>query len=207
MRQFKYICLILFLFLSFNLYVKAEDCDSNEIDYLKQLSKRITYQYDYVGYSVTDGDFQTYEVYFEALDNDFYVFIDDNDNNFLFEVNAQKNFIQSGKKGFKVYSKKCDVVVDYITINLPKFNEYSQSPFCEQNSDLEICDEWTEEEFTDKQFDNLVAEYNAASNGGIFDNLLNFVTGYYYYFIPIAILIIVLLILFIKKKIKDNRLD
>ena len=72
---------------------------------------------------------------------------------------------------------------------------------------MEICDEWTEEEFTDKQFDNLVAEYNAASNGGIFDNLLNFVTGYYYYFIPIAILIIVLLILFIKKKIKDNRLD
>ena len=206
MKYIKYLCYTFILLFVFNLNVKAEDCDSNDINYLKQLSQRVTYQYDYVGLVDFDSSLQTYEVYFENLGNDFYVSIQDKGNTIVFDKDGEKERIDSGEKGFTVYSSKCYSAVNYIKVNLPKFNYYSQNDFCVLHPDLDICGEWYQEDISAKEFNDIVKRYeNEESN--FFSKLLGFIINYYYAVIPVTIILLLLIIMIIKRGIKSNKLD
>ena len=203
MYKLRYLILSLVIFCSLLLSVNAEDCDSSELNYLKQLSQRITYQYDYLGMYDIDSDIQTYEVYFENLGEEFYISIDENGESVVFDEDLQKHRVHSGKRGFKVYSEKCYKTVNYIEINMPKYNKYSLSNFCLEHSELDLCGEWYQGDIQESEFNDLMNRYEEKKDINIFD----FILTNYYYVIPLFVILIVLVILFIRKKIDDNKLD
>ena len=205
MRLLKYFCFsfaILFM-LSFNVY--AEDCDSNDINHLKQLSKFVVYQYDYLGPVDLNANYQTYNIYFDNLNDDFFVTLEEGNEKIVFEKNNQIGRVQSGKKQFNVYSKKCYVSVRTLIVDLPKYNYYSNSDFCLQHKDLKVCEEWYQG-LTDSEFQQIVDSYNNSStNDG--NEIIEFIKSYYYIILPLGLILIVLLVLLIKRKIENNRLE
>ena len=186
--------------------VKADVCDANELKKLKEESKVITYQYDYYGGKEKGTDSQTYEIYFENLSSDFFIIIDDNGKRILFDKSGEKEKVQSGKKIFSVNSRKCDSTVNYINIDLPKFNDFSYSLFCEEHEDLEVCGEWYQEELSDDDLEKIIKKYDN-DDTTIVDSFINIIKSYYYIFIPGVVILLVIILLLIKNKIKSNRLE
>ena len=205
MKIFKYISFILLLFLVSNSYVFALDCDSDDINYLKQLSKRITYHYDYIGDSRSDTNSQTYEIYFSGLGSEFSAVIEDDGNRLVFSDDVRQ-YVLSGKKNFTIYSNKCYVTLDVLNVELPKFNEYSVTAFCQNNKDVDICNAWYQGKISSSEYERIVDEYSS-NNISLIDQIGNLFKNYCYVLIPAFIVLLIIFILVINKNIKKNKLD
>lgn len=207
MKKYIYILFIIFNFFLFNSSVNAVDCDSNDINRLKQLSKRITYQYDYIGKVDYKATSQTYEVYFENLDNDFFVTIEEKDTVLSFDSDNQKLRIESGKRQFKIYSKKCTASLDYITIDLPKYNEYTETVFCNEHRGEAICDSWYDGDITEREFQKIVKSFEEKENVSDKKTIFDYIKDYLFIIIFGVVIIIILLVLYIKKRLKESILN
>lgn len=206
----KYLKLLLLLLLLPFISVKADVCDEADITRIKEMSKNITANYQYLGDINADGNYQLYEVNFNfaGLDGDVYI-------KYLYDDkklynSSDKLYVDSGKRDFIIYSSKCaDAKVGYITVNLPKFNIYSLTDGClSSEGNLEICDKWYQgnlslskyNEIIDEYYDNLDKEFN--------DNkLLDFILENYLYIILFFSISILMVIFLIVRKRKRSILD
>lgn len=189
--------------------VKAETCDNNYKQYLKELSSRINYQSNYVGAIGGDTDYQTYEIYFENLGADFY--ITDYNNNIYFGKDGDKNYVESGQNNFKIYSSKCNMLVDIITVDLLKFNEQSLNSLCDGlDNKLDVCSEWYQGNVSDSLLKKKVDEYDeihVIKEENIFAHILDYIISSYYIFIPLFLGVILVVIFLVIRHRNRNVLD
>ena len=72
------------------------------------------------------------------IPNNYYIMFDDGLNYKLVPTDGKiTQILSNGKWTIKIYSDKCDNVIDTITFRLPKFNIYFLDPLC-KNIDGEI---------------------------------------------------------------------
>lgn len=201
-RNIIYICFVLSLFFFLSINVNADTCSSDEIAFLKKKAETVTYQTDYIGEVDFDSDYQTYEIYFENLGDDFSVV--NYDNNLIFKTDRSKERLESGNYNFFVYSNKCGERLKGLEINLLKFNEFSSSSFCDEYSSLNLdyCDEWYQGKISNSEVQKVI-ESSSSKEENWFDNLYE----YYYVIFPAIVVVILSIIFFVRKKIKSSKLD
>lgn len=153
----KFLVLVFLIVFIFNIdIVKAEMCDSVDIARAKELAKNVSYDYKYIG---DDEDYQLYEVSFTGLSgNNFYIMNEEE----KVALDGDKIKLDSGIKYLDIYYEPCDDMrIKSIKIELPKFNEYSLSEYCDSSDfkNFEYCDEWYSGKVNNKIFDAAVKEY------------------------------------------------
>lgn len=193
---------ILFIFI-FNINcVNAEACDNADIERLEQVAQGISYSYEYMA---DEFNVQIYEVTFGNLTDELYIRYNDLD---YFE-NDVVIYAESGVRTFDVYAYNCfEEKVGTITLELPKFNEYSLSDEClEIGSDnLSVCDEWYDGELSYDDFMMEVAEYR--NDGSTTSELLiNFFVNNYLFFLLAFVVLAAIIVAIVLYRRKRNRLD
>ena len=206
-RNIIYICLVLSLFFFLSTEVSAVSCDSGEIADLKALSNRINYQSNYVGYIDYQHRYQTYEIYFEGLGNDF--FITDSDNNYAIRKDKDSFYVQSGSSYFKIYSSKCNTYLRLLEVNLPRFNEKSLSSLCVGIVDkVEECGEWYQGDLTDSQLKKKVEEYKSSlevDDISLTERVIDwFYDNYIVSLMGIGLIVLIIIVLIIRHRKKST---
>ena len=146
MKNIKTIILVVILFLAVN--VKADNmCDSKELSRLKELAKKVEFDY---GYEVKDDNAEFY-IHAVNLNEDLRVLIvkdyfNDDSREFEGEREATLNGFKSGEKvvitirGFVANSCSGEVVLTK-TIKLPYYNIFYNKDQCTGNEDFKFCKE------------------------------------------------------------------
>ncbi len=200
MKVYKFMLFLLVLFI-FNIsYVKAEECDNNYINNLKELANNISYDYEYIG---NDDNYQLYNLSFDGVDKELYIrylginFYDDY--NF--------DHIESGVKYFDVYSSECfEEKISTITVELPVFNEYSLTGECKEIGDnLDICNKWYQGDISSELYNmELEKYYDSIDNT---NEIIDVFYDNYIFIIGFGTLLIILIIILILYKKKKNTLE
>ena len=158
MKNIKTIILVVILFLAVN--VKADNmCDSKELSRLKELAKKVEFDY---GYNIKGNDIEFY-IHAVNLNEDLKVLIiedyfNDDYKEFKGENEATLNGFKSGEKviitikgfvpnpcsGVTVYSK---------TIRLPHYNIFYNRSKCEGNEDFKYCKELIDVNISKEEYD------------------------------------------------------
>lgn len=190
--------------------VDAEVCDAADVQRLKELSKNIVVDYQYLGDVNYDGNYQLYEVSFNfsGLDGD--VYIREVSSEKRINGENEKVYVDSGTRYFNIYSSHCaDIKINSITVELPKFNEYSLTDDCQnQASNLEICDEWYQGKINTSTYNKIIDEYyEELEEEQNSNDILELLKEYYLFVIIGVIVFIILIILFVIRYRKRNRLD
>jgi len=124
--------------------------------------------------------------------------------------------LSNGKWAIKIYSDKCDNVIDTITFRLPKFNIYSLDPLC-KNIDGEkfpLCGKYYEYEVSYDSFKERVEHYRKTYNidnnsdnkqvqkSNFFDTILDYIKSNVIYIVGglVCVLFILIIVLVIRKK-------
>ena len=208
MRKVLFATLCLLLFIVNIDIVDASSCDSADIERLRVLASNVTYNSDYIGDTDMTVSSQTYNVSFVGLTNELY--IANIYGGMRVDSDSQVIQLQSGTTTLEVYSRNCDNKrLKTITIELPKYNEYSLLEECDDilDDDLYVCDPWYQGEITDTSFEEVINDYNLEleeSNKTTLDKFYELFKNYYYLIIPvILILIILVIVLFIRKHRKS----
>lgn len=126
--------------------------------------------------------------------------------------------VESGIKKIHVYSVKYPSFLKTITVNIPKYNYYSDRAECDDITNLDVCDKWYKYELNETTFLKKINEYKKAqeeikkseektSNTQIiFNKIINFLKKYFFYIIVI-IIIVPGIIIYIKIRKKRNSLE
>lgn len=217
MKKIKYVLLILLVTLSINVRA-ADNCDSKELKRLKELAKKVEFDYDYK----LVNDEAVFSISATNLNEDLRVLIienyyEDKYREFKGETSASLDGFKSGErvvvtiKGF-VANGCSGVTVLTKTVKLPYYNYYYDWNRCSGNENFKYCKylldaNITKEEF-DKQFElfmnkkiegyNKESETENVSEKRKFDNI-------YFVIVSIAILLIVLSIIIIRVRKIRNR--
>lgn len=224
MRYLKYIVLIFSIFF-LNIYNVFASCASEEINELKKQADNIKITYKHLG--VIENEYGIYynefEVNVKNIPDDFYILLL-NDTVKLEPVNGiVTEFLSNGLWNFNIYSTKCDIKIDTIKVNIPRFNKYSLDPLCEgvDGKDFALCGKYYEYDVSYDDFVKRVKQYRSSHNINntvdpdlsnesnkmqtFFNNLYKFVTDYQLYVIISLSAILILLIVIIINKRKRNR--
>ena len=209
-RNINYICSFLCLFFFLSISVSAVTCDSDEIAFLRKKAETITYQTNYVGYVDYQHGYQTYEMYFENLGNDF--FIVENNSDDLIKNDRQNFYVQSGNTFFKVYSSKCNVYLSLIEVELPKFNERSLSVLCGGISGDEVteCGTWYQGDITDSELEIKVDEYNDSleyDDRDLKQRIIDMVVDNYVISLTLVGIVLIVVIILVLRYRKKNILE
>lgn len=161
---------MIFMF-CFIIKVNAEACDTDDIKRLKEIANgvEITYELqepftDSYGDVVNDS----YNIYINGLNSDFYFKFFDIDNGVVnFErkniVNNEVVKIEkwlSGNYRIDIYSKNCSILINKIEVSLPRYNIYSENSICKDLTDkVDVCDKWYSGKVDEKIIQNKVEEY------------------------------------------------
>ncbi|MEE3344215.1 MAG: hypothetical protein VZS44_09015 [Bacilli bacterium] len=200
------IFLFCFLFLFGMSYVNAASCDNDDIARLKGVAFNVSYNSEYIGNKSGSNDYQLYNVSFVGLTDEIYV----SDSNYSFFVYNNNEVIkmQSGNNSLEIYSKNCgDVRLKTLTINLPKFNNYSLSSDCSDIDikEFELCDPWYQGNITDEVFRSRLNEYLDSKE--VNNNVEKKEFNISYLVIVISVVVIVGIIGVIIFRYKKNKLD
>ncbi len=201
-RYFSYLTFIFIISFTFNINVKAETCDREDMARLKELANRVTYDHEYMGGKDGYGT-QDYIVKFNNLGKDFYVLYED----FIYRDN-DNIVVRSGSYSFDIYSTSCDSGVRSVNVKLKKFNEFSTNALCvEINNSIPECDPWYQGNIDEITFEKIIDDYhksNSDSNSDFFNNISNIFLSYWFFIVP-SIIGIIFIIASIR--IRRNRLD
>ena len=156
MRKIKYILFVILLFLSFN--VKADKCESKELSRLKELAKKVEFDYDY---KIENGAAK-FSINAVNLNEDLKVLIIEDYYNDKYKqfigttrgtldgfnagdkiVITIKGFVPNGCSGHTVLTK---------TIKLPYYNIYYDAEKCKGNEDFKYCQLLIDRNITESDF-------------------------------------------------------
>lgn len=197
MKKVLFILLFIVMFFNINVVDADDICSDEELAREKEIANNISYNYEFIGDKDNTVGYQTYNVSFDGVTSD--VYISDPTYKYKFYNNGEILKIDSGKWNFIVFSKNCaERILRTIQINLPKFNEYSESVEClnKKISKIKYCDPWYSGDITSEEFDKVISDYNLAiqnSNKSVSDKIMDILKKYYYIFIPSLLLILVIL--------------
>ena len=157
MKNIKYLLLIFILFISFNVNA-INNCDSKEYTRLKELAKKVEFDYDY---KVVDGyaDFSIHAVNLnrdllvliinDYFSGDYREFKGDSEgtlsgfNSGERVVVTIKGFVPNACSGVTVYTK---------TVKLPYYNRFYDEELCNGNEDFKYCKVLLDNNITQNDF-------------------------------------------------------
>ena len=112
------------------------------------------------------------------------------------------NGVESGIKKIYIYSVKVPTYLKTITVNIPKYNYYSEREECNgiSKEELDVCDKWYKYELNETTFLKKINEYkktqeeNKDNNNQskiqiIFNNIVNFLKSYFIYIIIFIVIV------------------
>ena len=199
--------LIILVVFSFR-FVNAEVCDSNDIARLKELANNVGYNSNYVGNDVMASSFQEYDVSFYGLTNELY--ITDYDDTFEIYSNSNTRKFQSGVYDLDIYSTNCYTRLKTITVELPKFNEFSLNLNCAlyKDDNLDVCDPWYQGDIDYTVFDSLMEERaEKMKKKSYLDYVYDLWENNKILIISIAGVVVIVLVILIYRRIKKNELN
>ena len=154
----------------FSIPICKADCSNEEIADLKKEVNKVKVEYEHIDdFETDDGekDYNRFNVNIINIPNNYYIMFDDGLNYKLVPTDGKiTQILSNGKWAIKIYSDKCDNVIDTITFRLPKFNIYSLDPLC-KNIDGEkfpLCGKYYEYEVSYDSFKERVEHYRKTYN-------------------------------------------
>ena len=112
------------------------------------------------------------------------------------------NGIESGIKKIYIYSVKAPTFLRTITVNIPKYNYYSEREECNgiSGEELDVCDKWYKYELNETTFLKKINEYKKAQEENkdnnnqskiqiIFNNIVDFLKSYFIYIIFFIVIV------------------
>ena len=150
------------------------------------------------------------------IDNEdtFYYYKNTNNGELLFEG------VESGIKKIHVYSVRHPSFLKTITINIPKYNYYSEREECKEigEENLDVCNKWYKYELNETTFLKKIKDYQKEQEEikkeikeislikQFFDNIVEFLKSYIVY-IVVSIIIIAGTVIYIKIRKKKYSLE
>ena len=216
MKNIKAIILVIILLLTMN--VKADStCDSKEFKRLKDLAKKIEFDY---GYTIENEDIDFY-IHAVNLNEDLkvlivYDYFNDDYKEFVGKKEATLNGFKTGEKviitisGFVPNSCSGEVVLTK-TIRLPYYNLFYDRNKCVGNEDFKYCKELINDNITQSDYDDAFELYlknkeeskiKETYEKEVENTKLHIIIGS----IVVALVLISALVIYIIKRIKKNSL-
>lgn len=208
---------VLFATFCFNCGITYAECSNEKIAELKEKSKNIEIKYELQEnvegeYGYENG---TFDIIIANLPDELSVRDDYYNYSFnLFDKNDEgiirvKSYL-SGKHEFEVLSNECDEVIRTITVEVPRYNPYSEDPLCEGISEdqLDVCGTWYKYELDYETFKNKVENYKKSNNNNedevksnAFESMLKFlIDNIIYIIISLLIVLTVVVVIIIRRK-------
>lgn len=167
MRRIKYLLLVVLLMLTFNVKAVDDHCDKTELNRLKELARKVEFDYDY---KLVDNK-AVFSITAINLNSDLEVLIIED----YFSLNY-KEFKNNGTgKGtlnnFNPGEKVVVTIKGYVanfcsgktvltkTVKLPYYNYYYDAEKCNGNEDFKYCKQLIDSNITKESFDNEFALY------------------------------------------------
>ena len=211
---------IMITIIFFSIPICKADCSNEEIADLKKEVNKVKVEYEHIDdFETDDGekDYNRFNVNIIIIPNNYYIMFDDGLNYKLVPTDGKiTQILSNGKWTIKIYSDKCDNVIDTITFRLPKFNIYSLDPLC-KNIDGEkfpLCGKYYEYEVSYDSFKERVEHYRKTYNidnnsdnkqvqkSSFFDTILDYIKSNVIYIVGglVCVLFILIIVLVIRKK-------
>lgn len=187
-----FVCLILPLD-----YTKADTCDDDDIERLRILAENVSIDHEYLG---DESVSNLYQISISGLTDELYVYTKEKDYTYEEAQEGVVKFNQiPGTYQFQVYSSTCpDILLSTKNVKLPKFNNYSLSKECKElkDYDLEVCDEWYQDQITDEIFMNTINYYRALEKekNNPKEKITKFLKENYLFIIGGVVLVVVIVI-------------
>lgn len=188
--------------------VNALACDDEDMARLRGLAEGVSYNAKFIGDTAEGMSYQDYSINFIGLTDEIYV----SDSHYTFKVlnDNEKITLQSGSTDLQIYAKNCfHRRLTTITIDLPKFNEYSVHEECEseQYKSLEVCDPWYEGNINYDDFKKIINDNTVEEKTSFYGRVTNFFLSNKYMVGDVGILIIIVLIVIFVIRNRKNKLD
>lgn len=161
MKNIKYVLLVLFLLLTFNVNAASDNCDSKEFSRLKELAKKVEFDYDY---KLVNNE-AVFSINAMNLNEDLKVLIiidyySDNYREFK-DNNTHKATLDNFTSGEKVTVTIKGFVPNWCsgktvltkTIRLPYYNYFYSEEKCKGNEDFKYCKILIDSKITQSDFD------------------------------------------------------
>lgn len=190
MKRILFMIVLMFFGISFT----YAECTTDEIEALKEEVKNIKITYKHMGRVEKEGTYyyDDYSINVKNLPDDFYIPIKAGTDKI---TSSNSNVVLSyGQWKFDVYSSSCDVLLDSIEFKLPKFNEFSLDPLCENvdPDDFHLCGKFYDYDVNYDDFVKRVKQYrqihgidNKADENSWYDTnikpLVEFIIKYKWY--------------------------
>lgn len=202
MKKYMFILFTLFMFIS---EVNAEACDYKDIKRLKEIANgvEITYElqepYDVEGYTYRD----LYKINIIGLTDELIVYNETDDESYKIDTDFNNLMLHSGKKKITIYSSSCSDSLKKITLKLPVYNDFSNTKECKMDKykNLDMCQEWTEEDVLYEDFYRYFNEEENNSNDS--NNFIDIIKNNIYIVIIFGVVLVTIIILFIFKRKKE----
>ena len=211
MKTLKYILLVVLLILSFN--VKAAECDTKELNRLKELAKKIEFDYDY---KLVDGvaEFSINAVNLNSelkaliikdyYNNDYREFKGSSEATLYGFKSGErvivtiKGFVPNGCSGVTVLTK---------TVKVPYYNLYYDEEKCKGNEDFKYCKLLLSNNITEKEYNRQFEAYLKAKEATVIpeEEKKEEFNMTIIYIIVAAVLFVLLVILLVTNIIRRRR--
>ena len=226
MKKSKNLLFILMLTI-FSINIVNAECTTEEENNIKKEIDKIEIVYKHLG-EVTKEDgtkaYNEFMVTAKNIPNGVYVHLYPfTEEQFEESSEGLKIKLTTGTWHYYMYSENCDKTLKDITVTLPKFNEYSLDPLCENidGEDFRYCNKYYDGEILKETFERKVKEYrlinylddkktdNNSNEKDYLKPIVDFLLKYYLYIIiGIGVIVLIsLLILIIKKRKKRTILQ
>ena len=167
MKKIKYIVLILLMVLTINVSAKGDECESAEYNRLKELAKKVEFDYDYklidnkAVFSITAVNL-TDELKVLII-NDYY----SGDYRQFKDKGEHKGTLENFTEGEKITVTIKAYVPNWCSgktittklVKLPYYNYYYDEEKCKGNEDFKYCKQLIDVKITQKDFDNQLAQF------------------------------------------------
>ena len=201
----------------FSIPICKADCNNEEIVSLKKETNKIKVEYEHIEkYEEFDEvNYNKFNVDIKNVPNDYYIMIYD-DTKYVPENGSVRVILSTGNWDIKIYSNKCNNIIDTINLRLPRFNMYSIDPLCEgiSGEDFPLCGKYYEYDVSYDNFKQRLEHYKKTykidnnkeeeqTKNNKFDIILKYLNEYKLYIgigLCTVILIIVIILLINKKR-------
>lgn len=203
MSKFKYIIIVITMFLLTTNIVHAEQCDTQDIERLKGLANKIEVSYKYIGDSAGE-DKNTFKITFTNI-NDELSITHNEGGDFKTKGKSKLSFkTPYTSDEYLVYSSVCDAELRYLKMDLSDYNEYAFINECDgiTGEKLKLCDVNYKNKLSYEKAKQIIEDYRNEHPVGILEKIIK-----YSPVILISIAVIVVTIIIIKKinfKIKSK---
>jgi len=204
MKKIINVCFLVLIFL-FITPVYAKECTDEDIEYLTALAEKIE-----ISYELIDSDDGTRDFLLKAynLDNKFYFKMP---NGMHLSIDKKElelgSFIEFNNIKIGVYGSEksncLDEEIRFITVNLPRFNDYSKTEECSKNKDLDVCKEFYDtSNISEEEFKEIIKKHNEKPVVSDDNIIIGFIKEYWLYLLIGIVVILVPTITYIVIKNK-----